>query len=133
MGIFESIKTNENHIQELIIKFYEETMTEFNQQKIVEDYVFDVYIDIEPNEHVKLIDVNPWKEFTNPLLFTFENLEKIQENKEIMFKIIENEDDAFTQDYSKYKVPEELTSEQPPETIIDMIKIMHNKDPELYQ
>lgn len=29
-SIFESIKTNENHIQELIIKFYEETMTEFN-------------------------------------------------------------------------------------------------------
>jgi len=41
----------------------------------IDHYVIDFYIDIEPNNKVWIIDINPWREFTNPLLFTFEELE----------------------------------------------------------
>lgn len=42
----------------------------------LQDYVFDVYIDqvAQPNR-VWLVDINPWREFTNSLLFTFDELE----------------------------------------------------------
>lgn len=45
----------------------------------VHNFVFDVYVDpISKENKVWLIDLNPWREFTNPLLFTFEELEALE-------------------------------------------------------
>ncbi len=41
-----------------------------------------MYIDIPPKEKIWLIDINPWKHFTNALLFTFEELEEEERHQE---------------------------------------------------
>lgn len=132
-SIFESIAKEQEQILLKIQQFFTETVSTFSESANLKDYVFDIYIDIPPNRRVWLVDINPWKEFTNPLLFTFEELEQIKEDSEPELRFVESEDDIIIRDYSRYQVPEELGGEQAPEVIADMIKIMHSKDPELYQ
>ncbi|POO04141.1 Cell division cycle protein [Trema orientale] len=56
-----------------------------------ENFTFDVYV--TGDERVKLVDFNPWAEFTLPLLFTWEELEQgFEEEKEfeVEFRIVES-------------------------------------------
>ncbi|PON71670.1 Cell division cycle protein [Parasponia andersonii] len=56
-----------------------------------ENFTFDVYV--TGDERVKLVDFNPWAEFTLPLLFTWEELEQgFEEEKEVKveFRIVES-------------------------------------------
>ena len=53
-----------------------------------ENYTFDVYV--SGDERVKLVDFNPWAEFTLPLLFTWEELEQsFEQGMEVEFRIVE--------------------------------------------
>jgi len=39
-------------------------------------FVLDIYLDLNA---IILVDINPWQEHTRPKLFTFEELEKLEE------------------------------------------------------
>ncbi|KAK9060513.1 hypothetical protein SSX86_021217 [Deinandra increscens subsp. villosa] len=53
-----------------------------------ESYTFDVYV--RRDDGVKLLDFNPWCEFTLPLLFTWAELESEQLSSEPEFRIVES-------------------------------------------
>ncbi|KAL2904703.1 hypothetical protein RDABS01_003413 [Bienertia sinuspersici] len=55
-----------------------------------ENYTFDIYV--TKDRRVKLIDFNPWCEFTLPLLFTWEELEQIgRSGEDVDFRIVESQ------------------------------------------
>ena len=69
-------------------ELFEQIRKEFKQ----ESFIFDIYIEKKPQSpqnRVWLIDLNPWREFTNPLMFTFEELEEITDNQ-FHLKVIPN-------------------------------------------
>lgn len=49
----------------------------------------DIYIDIPPKERIILVDMNPWGEYTQPKLFTWEELE----NCELQLRTVDCEED----------------------------------------
>ncbi|CAI0398882.1 unnamed protein product [Linum tenue] len=74
-------------IQDLIVGFFEDRVRlKFES----DDYTFDVYV--TNDGRVKVLDFNPWAEFTLPLLFTWEELEGLDGEKEedVELRVVES-------------------------------------------
>lgn len=67
--------------------------------------VFDVYIDQPPKNRVLLMDFNPWGEQTDGLLFEWEDLEKMDKNAGVTYKIVESQEETQDLGIGQYKVP----------------------------
>jgi len=91
----------------IIIDFFE---SEIKNKFIDPDFIFDLYIDIAPNNKVWLIDFNPWHSKTDPCLFEWSEVIKIiDENEETpVWKIIEEEQGIKANEMTQYKVPTDI-------------------------
>nr|CCA14300.1 cell division cycle protein 123 putative [Albugo laibachii Nc14] len=68
------------------------------------DFSFDVYID--KNDRVYLVDINVYGEITNPLLFSYKELQSLQETtSSIAFRIVETKRSIQPNSLAKYRVP----------------------------
>ena len=81
---------NEKGVKTKILELIEAFYNNFNSIKFNdESYTLDVYLEIFKEKwRIWLIDINPWGNLTNPLLFTWEELEKMES---IEFRIVEGE------------------------------------------
>ena len=54
----------------------------------IKNYVLDIYIENLDDKKIWIIDIDPWQEFTNPLLFSFEEIKQFsKDNKEDKEKV----------------------------------------------
>ncbi|KAL4496757.1 hypothetical protein ABPG73_011723 [Tetrahymena malaccensis] len=116
--------------------FYEKIAPFFEES----NYVFDLYIGIAPNYKLRLLDINPWRGHTNPLLLDWDQLEKIDteefgQDKKIFIQYVRTESDVIIEDLSAYRVPEDMlfdgdNAQESMDKVFDYLNI-HNKD--LYQ
>ncbi|KAL8225512.1 hypothetical protein R6Q57_018069 [Mikania cordata] len=84
---FYPILTEKKPVLETLIKnFY---MNKVNMMFGSESYTFDVYV--RTDDAIKLLDFNPWCEFTLPLLFTWAELESEVSSQEPEFRIVESQ------------------------------------------
>ncbi|KAL5839012.1 hypothetical protein ACOSQ3_011719 [Xanthoceras sorbifolium] len=85
---YPALLEKKNDLEELIQEFFD---NDVRQKFESENYAFDVYV--TKDEHVKILDFNPWGAFTLPLLFTWEELEQnIREEANGMdFRIVESQ------------------------------------------
>lgn len=65
---------------------------------------------------MKLVDINPWRAHTNPLLFDWEYLEKeisVEDDNDASpeFRTVTSEDEAIIEDLSAYRVPDDMLDE----------------------
>ncbi|PIA26155.1 hypothetical protein AQUCO_09600012v1 [Aquilegia coerulea] len=87
VSVFNPDIIQKKHELEMLIK---EFFTRNVQQKFEsENYTFDVYV--KADTQVKLVDFNPWADFTLPLLFTWEDLQENLEEDYIQFKVVESQ------------------------------------------
>lgn len=85
-GFYPVLAEQKHELETAIKDFYsDEVSTRFESGS----YAFDVYV--KRNGEVKLLDFNPWCEFTLPLLFTWEELESEQLSREVEFRIVESQ------------------------------------------
>lgn len=87
-GFYPSLLESKDEIEAMIVDFFiDEVRSKFES----ENYTFDVYV--RRDGEVKLLDFNPWCEFTLPLLFSWDELEeKIGTNgNKLEFRIVENQ------------------------------------------
>lgn len=70
------------------------------------DFVFDIYID--KNDRVYLVDINVFGEVTDPLLFSYNELQSFnpqEATSSIAFRIVENEQSIQPNPLATYRVP----------------------------
>lgn len=79
-----TLSENATEFSQLIAAFFEKKLRPYfpagkaQDEESLKDYVFDVYLaGSKPKYRVKLIDINPWRKHTNPLLFDWNSLEEI--------------------------------------------------------
>ena len=100
---------------------------------ILESVTFDVYIP-RTQSKVWLMDINPWAQRTDPLLFSWLEILTLDETKiEIPELRFVNKDDpeAYcfnTPQYSAHKLPKEVNPTQPPSTITSHNHPLHKKN-----
>ncbi|WOL13064.1 hypothetical protein Cni_G21833 [Canna indica] len=80
-NFYPAILDRRHHILPLIQDFFSEVIRPSFESR---NYIFDVYV--TSGGRVKLIDFNPWRLFTLPLLFTWEELEEDGLNSEKQYK-----------------------------------------------
>ncbi|KAM3140276.1 hypothetical protein pb186bvf_007632 [Paramecium bursaria] len=76
-----------------------------NQIENIQDDVIDIYQDI--TDKFIAVDINPWYQHTRPKLFTYEELENIQE---VQIRIVENKDQIIQESYDEYKQIDEMNN-----------------------
>ncbi|GAB4840686.1 hypothetical protein Ancab_021453 [Ancistrocladus abbreviatus] len=85
---YPTILERKSDLQVLICDFFlNNVMGKFKSEK----YTFDVYV--TRDKRIKLLDFNPWGAFTLPLLFTWDELERITSEMEdgVEFRIVESQ------------------------------------------
>ncbi|KAF5776870.1 putative Cell division cycle protein [Helianthus annuus] len=85
-GFYPSLTKKKPVLESLIKDFYSKKV---NMKFESESYTFDVYV--RTDDEVKLLDFNPWCEFTLPLLFTWEELESELLSREPELRIVEGQ------------------------------------------
>ncbi|KAL5711523.1 hypothetical protein ACHQM5_021968 [Ranunculus cassubicifolius] len=82
-GFYPALVENKQCLEMLIRDFFSENVEmEFES----ENYTFDVYV--TRDNRVKLMDFNPWGEFTLPLMFTWEELRESLDGEDVEFRIV---------------------------------------------
>ncbi|KAG0648486.1 Cell division cycle [Hyphodiscus hymeniophilus] len=71
---FDFLFSLQGKLQEVILQYFEKTLKDTFPEP---DFVFDVYIP-DPYEKVRLMDINPWAQRTDPLLFSWLELLTLQ-------------------------------------------------------
>lgn len=92
-------------IKENLLEFF----NQFIKGKFTENnFVFDVWVkDLEFNSlksSIVLIDFNPWAEYTETCLFTWDELESINEDDQLDFRIVECQEDIRGTSMPKYSM-----------------------------
>ena len=74
----------------------------------LDDYTFDVYIDLPPRLRVFILGFNPFDDSTDPLLFTWDRLNTMED-----FQLsINTENSIMSSSFSPYRVPIEISEGQ---------------------
>jgi len=109
----------------------EEKITEFFKGNFVrkfldKSFVFDVYIEIRGDLwKIWLIDINPWGNLTNPLMFKWEELEKIE--GKVVFRVIEDNNTMILEkNMGICQVPEEFNEEFSGENVKKWVDLLGN-------
>ena len=84
---YEELVENLDKFKPLIADFYDE---EIANKFLDKDFVFDIYIDVPPNNKVWLIDFNPWMIKTDPCLFEWNQVSKKQYYHLLFYQSIVN-------------------------------------------
>lgn len=85
--------------RERIEKFVKEVVKpKFGKER----FVVDLFVGKKGG--IKIIDIGPWREFTNPLLFGWEELEGLEEGE---FRLVTNEEEIMYEDLGNYNKPNE--------------------------
>ncbi|KAL9254219.1 Translation initiation factor eIF2 assembly protein-like protein [Drosera capensis] len=84
---YPALVESKDNIEELILYFF---LKNIDGRFKSENYTFDIYVTTDGR--VKLLDFNPWGAFTLPLLFTWEELERlsIEKDDDFEFRIVES-------------------------------------------
>lgn len=69
-----------------------------------DNYIFNVYI--EKNENILVVDIDPWREYNQAKLFTFEELESLEK---LEIRVVAEESQLIQEDLSAYRMPSEFT------------------------
>ena len=106
---------------------------EFFHQKISgkfpdDSYVFDIYL--KSNKVIKLVDFNPFGDLTDPLLFTWDELSKVEpgenaESMETMFRFVTSSTGVQPSPFLSSRVPKEslnLASSDDINKMVDFLK-----------
>lgn len=93
-----------------------------------------MYIDIPPKYKIILVDINLWGNFSNSLLFEWDELEEIEiKEKNSIFKAVLTEKEVILDSKTSYKMPFEFSGDINSESINNVFSILNSEDPELYQ
>ncbi|KRX09663.1 hypothetical protein PPERSA_02535 [Pseudocohnilembus persalinus] len=134
---YKEMKDIVQEIKPKIVNFFQKNIQ--NQFEASENYVFDIYIENMEKPKIWIIDIDPWQEFTNPLLFSFEEIVEFSEknqndSEQIMLKYVDEINKTQIRDYSAYRVPEELADDNPTqENLIKLMEEMAKQDPKFFQ
>ena len=85
--------------RERIEKFVKEVVKpKFGKER----FVVDLFVGKKGG--IKIIDIGPWREFTNPLLFGWEELEALEAGE---LRLVTNEEEIMYEDLGNYNKPNE--------------------------
>lgn len=99
------LETQLDEFKLLILDFFNDNVRE---QFADANFVFDVYIDIPPNNKVWLVDFNPWHSKTDPGLFEWSEVMSHPVSEPPVWRIITEETGVRANEMAQYKVPAEI-------------------------
>jgi hypothetical protein len=105
-------------IQEKIIEKVEDIFEEVIAVCPLDSFSFDIYIDLPPQQRVFILGFNPFLEPTDPLLFTWEELNALEN---FQFRIV-LEDKIKPSELSSFRVPVEIATGQDISEFLDSLK-----------
>ncbi|CAI2373925.1 unnamed protein product [Moneuplotes crassus] len=102
---YPSLETQLEQFKPLILDFFNDHLQGHFADP---SFVFDIYIDIPPNNKVWLVDFNPWHSKTDPGLLDWSEVMAHPTSDPVEWRIITEETGVRANEMSQYKVPAEI-------------------------
>lgn len=94
---------DQTRIQDMIVDFFEDTVRNRFGSGLINNYVFDVYLD--QKNRIWLLDFNIWAQSTDGLLFEWSELMTLDAEDEPCFRLVESANQVRQDPLASYRAP----------------------------